>query len=208
LPESGFVFCCFNRNWKFTRSVFDVWMRLLTNIPDSVLWLGESSAGVRNNLLKEALARGISWQRIIFNNRVVNRSEYLGWQSHSDLFLDTVPYNAHSTASDALWAGLPVVTCKGKSFSGRVAASLLHALAMPELITDSLVDYERVALTLAKNPDRLRNVRQKLAKNRLNSQLFDTDRFTRHIEAAFIRMLEIARAGETPSSFAITAEES
>src|SRR5262249_19050016 len=148
LPEQGFVFCSFNSNWKITPEVFDVWMRLLKAIDGSVLWLLRDNATAGQNLRKETLARGVDPGRLVVAPRM-KLEDHLARHRLADLFLDTLPCNAHTTASDALWAGLPVVTCMGKAFAGRVAASLLHAIGLPELVTSSMADYEALALALA-----------------------------------------------------------
>jgi protein O-GlcNAc transferase len=202
LPESGFVFCSFNNSFKITPSVFDVWMRLLQAVEGSVLWLFEGSDAVPRNLRREAEARGVDPQRLVFAPRL-KLEDHLARHRLADLFLDTLPYNAHTTASDALWAGLPVVTCLGSTFAGRVAASLLSAVGLPELITRSLADYEALALGLARDPARLASIKSKLADNLKSCALFDTARYSRHIEAAYVTMWERYRRGEPPSSFSV-----
>ena len=188
LPQAGFVFCCFNHNWKITAPIFDVWMRLLARIEGSVLWLLEGNAAIGANLRKEAAARGIAPERLVFAGRTTPE-QHLARQQLADLFLDTLPYNAHTTASDALWAELPLITLPGKSFPARVAASILEAANLPELIVPDLAAYETLALQLARDPATLKGVRKKLAgKSAL--PLFDTARFTRNLEAAFFAMLE------------------
>jgi len=187
LPEIGFVFCCFNHNWKITAPIFDVWMRLLANVEDSVLWLLEGNATIGANLRKEAAARGIAPERLVFAARTTP-DQHLARQQLADLFLDTLPYNAHTTASDALWAGLPLITLPGNSFPARVAASILHAANLPELIAPDLAAYESLALKLARDPAALNRVREKLA-DKSAMPLFDTSRFTRNLEAAYLTML-------------------
>lgn len=187
LPETGFVFCCFNHNWKITAPIFDVWMRLLNQVNGSVLWLLEGNAAIGANLRKEAAARGIGPERLIFAGRTTP-DQHLARQPLADLFLDTLPYNAHTTASDALWAGLPLVTLPGKSFPARVAASILEAANLPELIAPDLPGYEALALKLAREPAALKAIRDRLAdKNTM--PLFDTARFTRNLETAYLSML-------------------
>lgn len=203
LPESGFIFCNFNQNWKITAAMFDVWMRLLRDVPDSVLWLKDCAGMVRSHLRNQAQARGIDPDRLVFAGRA-DIDQHLARLQLADLFLDTLPYNAHATASDALWAGVPVVTCTGQAFAGRVASSLLSAIGMPELVTQTLADYEGLALRLARDPANLRSLRQKLAHNRLSAPLFDTDATRRSLEAAYQRMWKIARCGEPPASFGVT----
>lgn len=201
LPEEGFVFCAFNGSFKIVPAVFAVWMRLLRAIPDSVLWLTGGEA--EENLRKEAASLGVAPERLVFAPRLPSLEDHLARYRLADLFLDTWPYNAHTTASDALLAGLPVLTCSGRSFAARVAGSLLRAIGLPELITDNLEDYEALALALARDPERLGALRQRLAANRLTHPLFDTDRFRRHIEAAYIGMWERCQRGEPPASFAV-----
>jgi protein O-GlcNAc transferase len=204
LPETGVVFCCFNQNWKITALVFDVWMRLLREVSGSVLWLRECAQGPRSNLQREAEARGVAADRLIFAGKA-DRDRYLARLQLADMVLDTLPYNAHATASDALWAGVPVITCAGQAFAGRVAASLLQAAGLAELVTASLADYESLALTLARDPGALASLREKLARNRVTAPLFDTDRTRRNIEAAYRRMWEIAARGGPPAPFAVAS---
>ena len=202
LPQQGLVFCCFNNNYKITPQLFDIWMRLLGRVPGSVLWLLEGDRWARQNLMNEAQARGIDAERLIFAPRVA-LGEHLARHRLADLFLDTLPCNAHTTASDALWAGLPVLTCAGNTFAGRVAGSLLRAVGLSELVTENLQVYEALALKLAQDARLLEKLRAKLASNRLTYPLFDTDRFRRHIESAFVTMWEISQRGERPRSFAV-----
>ncbi|HEY1878248.1 MAG TPA: hypothetical protein VGG66_12295, partial [Rhizomicrobium sp.] len=186
LPDGAFVFCCFNNNWKITAPQFDIWMRLLQQVPDSLLWLLDSPA--RDNLRAHATARGVDARRLIFAPKLAP-DRHLARYLLADLFLDTLPYNAHTTCSEALWAGVPVVSCYGKAFHGRVAASLLKAIDLPELVATRLEGYEALALELALNPALLKATREKLARNRLTTPLFDSERFRRHIEAAYEAML-------------------
>ncbi|HWU54270.1 MAG TPA: tetratricopeptide repeat protein [Rhizomicrobium sp.] len=188
LPAQGFVFCCFNHNWKITPSIFDVWMRLLQKIEGSVLWLLEGNTSIRGNLCKEAVARGVAEDRLVFAGRTTPE-KHLARQQLADLFLDTLPYNAHTTASDALWVGLPVITLPGRSFPARVAASILKAAGLPELIVRDLAEYESLALKLARDPEGLAALRTKLKTSRDAMPLFDTARFTRNLEAAYVTML-------------------
>lgn len=187
LPETGFVFCSFNNAWKFTRPVFDVWIRLLHAVPGSVLWLKQPPADTRANLEKEAGARGIEPARLVFAGNAP-LDVHLARHRLAGLFLDTLPYNAHATAADALWAGLPVLTCKGQAFAGRVAASLLGAVGLPELVTENLAAYEAQALALARDPARLQALKDRLAQNLPTMPLFDADRFRQSIEDAYLRM--------------------
>jgi protein O-GlcNAc transferase len=202
LPAQGLVFCCFNNSYKINPPVFDVWMRLLRSVEGSVLWLLRSSQPAEENLRKEAAARGVDPARLLFAERT-RLQDHLARHRLADLFLDTLPYNAHTTASDALWTGLPLVTCRGRSFAGRVAASLLHAAGLPELVTNNLEEYEALALRLATEPSLLAGFRDRLRQNRLTCPLFDTDRFRRHLEAAYTRMWEIRQRGERPMSFTV-----
>jgi protein O-GlcNAc transferase len=206
LPDTGFVFCCFNNNYKITPDVFALWMRLLATIPDSVLWLLEPNAAAARNLRREARSHGVAQQRLVFAPRV-DLAAHLARHRLADLFLDTLPCNAHTTASDALWAGLPVLTCLGGAFSGRVAGSLLNAVGMPELVTQSLQEYETLARRLATTPPLLITLREKLWRNRTSFPLFDTDRFRRHIESAYITMWERYQRGEPPSAFSVRSSE-
>jgi predicted O-linked N-acetylglucosamine transferase (SPINDLY family) len=203
LPEHGFVFCCFNNNYKIMPHVFDIWMRILRQVDGSVIWLMGTNRTASNNLRKEAAARGVNPDRLIFANQM-SVADHLARHRLADLFLDTLPYNAHTTASDALWAGLPVLTCRGQTFAGRVAASLLNAIHLPELITTTLEDYERMAIELASNAEKLARIRRKLADNRLTTPLFDTKRFAKNIEAAYTAMYERHHAGLTPEHIVIT----
>ena len=202
LPAEGFVFCCFNNCYKITPPVFEVWMRLLDRVAGSVLWLYCDRAAAETNLRREAAARGIDPGRLVFARRMP-LADHLARHRLADLFLDTLPYNAHTTASDALWVGLPVITCRGQSFAGRVAASLLRAMGMPDLVTDDLEEYERLALRLASEPPALRELGQRLRQSRLSQPLFDTDRYRRHIEAAYVKMWERWQRGEGPASFTV-----
>jgi protein O-GlcNAc transferase len=187
LPEQGFVFCSFNNAWKITRPVFTVWMRLLNQLSGSVLWLKEAAADIRANLEREAAAQGIAAERLIWAADAP-LPDHLARYRAADLFLDTLPYNAHATAADALGAGLPVLTCAGESFAGRVAASLLEAVGLPELITGSMEKYEVLALALARDSARLASLKEKLAANITTMPLFDTDQFTRDLEAGYLGM--------------------
>ena len=202
LPDTGFVFCCFNNNYKITAPVFERWMRILRAVDGSVLWLLRDNPAAERNLRHAAQVRGIDPARLVFAPRV-SAADHLARHSHADLFLDTLPFNAHVTASDALWAGLPIVTCLGNAFAGRVAASLLHAAGLPELITSDLDDYEQLCLRLAREPNFLAELRGKLNANRRRCPLFDTGRFARNLEAAYQAMWERAQRGELPSSFAV-----
>jgi predicted O-linked N-acetylglucosamine transferase (SPINDLY family) len=203
LPESGFVFCCFNNSYKITPDAFDVWMRLLGAVEGSVLWLAIANASAADNLRREAEHRGVAADRLVFAPKVALNEDHLARISLADLFVDTFNYNAHTTAADALWAGVPVLACAGATFASRVAGSLLHAVGLPELITHSIGDYEALALRLAGERTLLSRLRQQLARNRRTFPLFDTDRFARHLDAAYAAMWERAQRGEPPQSFAV-----
>jgi len=203
LPENGFVFCCFNNAAKFGPETFGIWMRLLDKIENSVLWLSDPGAAAVKNLKREAEARGIAAGRLVIAPYLPAPEDHLARIGLADLFVDTLPYNAHTTASDALWAGVPVLTSLGETLAGRVAASLLHATGLPEMIAKSLDEYESIALYLARDPAALGAVKAKLARNRETYPLFDTVGFTRHLEAAFTEMWERSRRGEEPRHFAV-----
>ncbi len=206
LPERGFVFCCFNNSFKINPPLFDIWMRLLRAVDGSVLWLATDESAVLANLRREAAARGVEPARLIFAPKVDRLEDHLARHRLADLFLDTLPYNAHATASDALWAGLPLVTCTGKSFAGRVATSLLRAIGLAELATEDLGEYEALALRLATDASLLDGFRRRLAQNRSTFPLFNTTRLCRHIESAYTTMWEILVRGEQPRSFSVAAE--
>jgi predicted O-linked N-acetylglucosamine transferase (SPINDLY family) len=207
LPEEAFVFCCFNNNWKITAPVFDVWMRLLSAVEGSVLWLFEDNETAAANLRAAAAGRGVAPERLVFARRIQNEV-HLARHRLADLFLDTVPVNAHTTASDALWSGLPVVTCAGRTFAGRVAGSLLRAVGLAELVTSSLGEYEELARSLARDPSRLRAMRNRLLENRRGLPLFDTPSFCRHLEAAYGRMWTTHQQGRPPATFTVAADSS
>jgi protein O-GlcNAc transferase len=181
LPQDGLVFCCFNNNWKITEPVFAIWMRLLAQLPGSVLWLKQAGEKTKANLKQAAADQGVDPDRLVFA-KPAPLDVHLARHQLADLFLDTQPYNAHATACDALWAGLPVLTRRGSAFAGRVAASLLAAAGMPELIAETAQDYEALALALARDPARLKALRDKLAMGRATAPLFDTPRLTRDLE--------------------------
>jgi protein O-GlcNAc transferase len=202
LPERGFVFCSFNNNYKITPTIFEIWMRLLHRVEGSVLWLlGDNPAAIRN-LRRNAEIQGIAPERLVFAPRIT-LEDHLARHRLADLMLDTLPYNAHTTASDALWAGLPLVTCPGTGFAGRVAGSLLMAAGLPELIVATLEDYEALALALTRDQGRLAAIKATLARNRNTCPLFDTDRYRRHIESAYHTMWQRYQRGEPPASFAV-----
>jgi protein O-GlcNAc transferase len=202
LPGQGFVFCSFNNNWKITASVFDVWMRLLRSVKGSVLWLLQDNEIALKHLRKEASARGVDPARLVFAGRM-KHDLHLARHRLADLFLDTLPINAGTTASDALWAGLPVLTC----WSGQIASSLLHAVGLSDMVTNNLQDYEALALRLAGDPSHLRAIRWKLEQNRKSYPLFDTKRFRDHIEAAYMQMWELWQRGESPRTFSVNCKD-
>jgi len=202
LPESGFVFCSFNQNFKILPAMFDIWMRLLKAVDGSVLWLLDAPEVAKRNLRREAEARGIAGERIVFAPRV-DSAAHVARHALADLFLDTLPYNAHVTASDALWAALPILTCPGDTFAARVGGSLLAAAGIPEMVTDSLPGYEALALRLAREPGELAIIRAKLGANRATCALFDTDRLRRHIEAAYEIMWRRTQTGLSPQAFSV-----
>lgn len=202
LPPEAFVFCCFNSNYKITPEIFERWMRILGRTENSVLWLYQNNAAAAANLRKEAVERGIDADRVIFAGQMP-LSEHLARHRLADLFLDTFPYNAHTTASDALWTGLPLVTCMGQTFASRVAASLLRTVGLPELVTTNLDDYESFAVDLGTHPGRLTDLKRKLAAQRLSTPLFDTAQTTRHIEAAYTAMHERSQAGLSPDHIVV-----
>jgi predicted O-linked N-acetylglucosamine transferase (SPINDLY family) len=201
LPEQGLVFCCFNQSWKITPAIFAVWMRLLKAVPDSVLWVLQDNTLATANLRKEAQARGVSPERLVFATHLP-LAEHLARHRLADLFLDTFPYNAHTTASDALWAGCPVLTVTGQTFPSRVAGSLLRALGLSELITGGLQQYEETALRLAKDSESLGRLRARLEANRKTSSLFDGGQFARNLEKAYGKMWEIYTSGAAARAFA------
>jgi predicted O-linked N-acetylglucosamine transferase (SPINDLY family) len=178
-------------------------MRILRSAEGSILWLSAGNPVMELNLRREAEVRGVEPARIVFAPHLDHVEDHLARLGVADLFLDTLPCNAHTTASDALWAGLPILTCKGSTFAGRVAASLLQAIGLPELVTDSLAAYEAMAVSLARDAGRLPAIRAKLARNRNGTAAFDTARFTRHLEAAYIEMRARSLRGDAPRSFAV-----
>jgi protein O-GlcNAc transferase len=204
LPEDAFVFCCFNTSYKITPPMFNVWMGLLRAKPDSVLWLGAADSVVQDNLRREAAERSISPERLVFAPREP-MADYLARHRHADLFLDTLPYNAVGTAYHALLAGLPVLTCAGETFAGRTAGAILLAAGLPELVTLSIEEYVSLAMKLARDADLLADTRQRVARARSGSALFDGDRTVRELETAFARMWEIWLRGEAPEPFSVSA---
>jgi protein O-GlcNAc transferase len=203
LPESSFVFCCFNQPYKVLPETFAAWLRLLRELPDSVLWMLEGNAWAAENLRRHALVQGIDSRRMIFAP-ILPLDRHLGRLRAADLFLDTYPYNAHTSASDALWAGLPVLTRAGDTFASRVAGSLLAALGLPELIAGSAAEYEATALRLARDPAELAALRERIARNRTTAAVFDTPRFARNLESAYELMWRNYLAGNKPRQIEIT----
>jgi predicted O-linked N-acetylglucosamine transferase (SPINDLY family) len=197
LPERGFVFCCFNQSYKILPDIFAAWMRMLEAVPGSVLWLLEWNPWVVRNLRREASVRGIDPSRLIFAPHM-SLSEHLGRLPAADLFLDTFPCNAHTSASDALWAGLPVLTCAGETFASRVAGSLLSAVGLSELVTRTLADYEARGVRLAHARGELSALRIRLSANRNTAPLFDTPRFVRNLENAYDAIWRIHTTGAEP----------
>lgn len=198
LPRQGFVFCCFNNTHKITPQIFDSWMKILMRTEASVLWLSQANSMAAENLRKEATHRGVDPRRLIFAERWPSLSEHLARLRVADLFLDTLPYNAHATALDALWAGVPLLTCEGEGFAGRVAASLLRTIGLPQLITSSISQYEDAATELAADPGRLSGIRQQLALNRSTTALFDTERYTKNLEASYQMIYDRYHSGGAP----------
>jgi predicted O-linked N-acetylglucosamine transferase (SPINDLY family) len=203
LPDTAFVFCAFNNIYKLNPLMFDIWMRLLEGTPGSVLWMRGGEEAMRANLMREARLRGIDAERLIFAPRIQAMDAHLARYRQADLFLDTLPYGAHATARDALWAGLPVLTCTGDAFATRVAASLLMALDLPELVAANLEEYASRALTLASSSSLLAEFRAKLAHQRVTCPVFDTDLYRQHLESAYLTMSERQRRGESPQSFGV-----
>lgn len=198
LPEDGFVFCSFNQPYKIEPMMFDVWMRILKQVPDSVLWLSKRVQMTQDNLAREARKRGVAPERLILGNKLPSKGDHLARLQLADLVLDTRIYNGHATTNDALWAGLPVITMKGSHFASRAGASFLHALDLPELIASDLEEFEKLALRLASNPSELKSIREKLSRNRWTQPLFDTPRFAGNLESAFTEMWGIYQNGGEP----------
>jgi protein O-GlcNAc transferase len=204
LPENAFVFCCFNIDYKFNPKVLDRWAKILLAVKNSVLWISENNKNFKCNITTEFEARGIECSRLIFAKRVELMTDHLARYKLADLFLDTYPYNAHTTAVDSLKAGVPVLTLMGQSFASRVAASLLNAICLPELITNTNEEYEAIAIELALNSNKLKDIKSKLKTNRLTAPLFDTPLFTKNLEAAYINMMERYLADLQPDHIFIT----
>ena len=205
LPREGVVYCCFNNNYKFTPEVFDAWMRILTQVEGSVLYLYQRNDQVAANLRREAALRGVDPGRLVFGG-ALPAAEYLSRYRVADLFLDTLPFNAGTTASDALWSGLPVLTCAGEAFASRMAASLLHAVGLPELVTETLEAYEREAVALGRDPERLSQLKRRLVEERSRALLFDSVRFTRKLEQAYEAMYQRQQSGLAPEHIDVTEQ--
>jgi predicted O-linked N-acetylglucosamine transferase (SPINDLY family) len=203
LPEAGFVYCCFNNNYKITPPIFTAWMNILRAVKGSVLWLLADNLVAKENLCNAAKAQGIDPARLIFANRLP-LAEHLARHQQADLFLDTSPCNAHTTASDALWAGLPLLTKQGSTFPGRVSASLLQAIGLPELIAENQNTYETLAIEYGNHPEKIQKIKQKLLANKINLPLFNTQLFATQLEDVFSKMIEQARANLSPADIGIT----
>jgi protein O-GlcNAc transferase len=203
LPDNAFVFCCFNNNYKITDLEFDIWMRVLSKVEGSVLWLRRSNQLSDKNMIKEAQKRNINASRLVFADRVP-MDEHLARHKLADLFIDTFAFNAHTTTSEALWAGLPVVTKMGQGFAARVAGSLLNAVGLPELVTENEQDYEDLIIDLATNPNKLAKVKEKLATNRLSHPLFDTELYTKHLEDGYQQAYQNYFEGKNPETILVS----
>jgi len=206
LPEDAFVFCSFNNAYKFGPRMFDIWEKLLRSVPGSVLWLLATNDLARKNLGREAVARGLDPERLVFAPKL-DHERHLRRLQLADLCLDTLPVAAFTTASDALWAGVPILTCAGETSAGRGAVSLLHAIGAPDLVASSLEDYESMAVRLAHNPSGLLAIRERIQQNRATSPLFDAVRHTRSVERAYVEMVRRSRAGEPPAAYSVPASE-
>jgi predicted O-linked N-acetylglucosamine transferase (SPINDLY family) len=205
LPRDAFVLCCFNSTYKIGKREFDIWMRVLRQVEHGVLWLFASNDHAQANLKREAAARGVDPARLVFAAGLPV-AQHLARHRHADLFVDTFNYNAHTTASDALWAGLPVVTKAGQQFAARVAASLLHAIGLPELVTTTEDTYEALILALATDPAKLDAVRRKLSANRLTQPLFDTKRYARNFEAGLRKAHDLHASGRGPEDIVLAGD--
>jgi protein O-GlcNAc transferase len=205
LPDDAFVYCCFNNSYKILPHMFDVWMRILAQVPQSVLWLIEDNAAATENLRREARNRGVDDGRLIFSPRIP-LAKHLARHRLADVFLDTLPYNAHTTASDALFVGVPLLTCVGSTFAGRVAASLSKAVGLPEMVAEDLARYEALAVELASRRDRLAALRGYLEKQGRASPLFDARRYARHLERAYAEAHRRRLAGLPPDHIRIVGD--
>jgi len=203
LPEEGFVFCSFNQAYKIEPLMFDVWMKILLSVPGSVLWLAHASETVKQNLRREAEVRRVNRERLIFAERLPSKEDHLARHRLAGLALDTRIYNGHTTTTDALWSGIPVVTLQGNHYASRASSSILTAIGLPELIAHSLTEYEQIAVRLATQPDAIRSIRQKLAKNRITHPLFNTPEFIINLEKVYKAMWKIFLAGKSPEEVRI-----
>ncbi|MBT8583627.1 tetratricopeptide repeat protein [Polynucleobacter paneuropaeus] len=198
LPEDKFIFCCFNNGYKFNKRILESWARILLRVQKSIFWISENNIPFRKNILKEFEKLGVSSERIIFSQRVDLMGDHLARYALADLFLDTNPYNAHTTAVDSLKAGLPIVTYLGDTFPGRVSASLLRAIGLPELVTENIREYEELAIDLAMHPEKLRDIRSRLMKNRYTTPLFDAPLFVKNLESAYLAVHKRYLDGQPP----------
>ncbi|MEW5726175.1 MAG: hypothetical protein AB1896_23905, partial [Thermodesulfobacteriota bacterium] len=205
LPEEAFVFCCFNGHHKLEPVMFAVWMKVLQKTPGSVLWLITGHDLAQANLRREAANRGVDPGRLVFGPRLP-KAEHLARVQAADLALDTLIYKAHTTTSDALWAGVPAITFRGSHFASRVPTSLLNAIGLPDLVAQNLEEYEALAVRLAQSPVEMDGIKKRLEKNRTKWPLFDTPRFTRNLEKAYLSMWEIYRSGQPPRFLEITED--
>jgi predicted O-linked N-acetylglucosamine transferase (SPINDLY family) len=204
LPEEGFIFCSFNQHFKINPQTFDIWMRILKRVPGSYLWMSQPyEPEAIPNLKKEAASRGIDTSRIIFATRIQEIEKHLARIALADLFLDTFPYNAHTSAIDTLWAGVPIVTRMGRSFASRLAGSLLKSVGLDDLVTDNSKDYEELAVSLALNPAKLKHYRNLLEKNRSTHRLFNTKLYTKNFEKAIEQMYHKYLSGTPPDHIII-----
>ena len=209
MPEEGVVYCSFNNAYKFNPQMFDVWMRILQRVPGSVLWLqGGGQEKVKENLSKEASARGVDPTRLVFAHKIESMADHLARHRAADVFLDTLPFNAQTTAVDALWAGLPVLTCLGASGMGRIAGSVLMALGLGELVTKDWQEYEEKAVRVGLEEGYAKSLKEKLERNRVDAPLFDTKRLTHNMERAYEHMHHRVQQGLGPQAFEVQADES
>jgi predicted O-linked N-acetylglucosamine transferase (SPINDLY family) len=205
LPEGGFVFCCFNRYYKLNPRLFDIWMKVLHGVDGSVLWLSAGNATAMSNLRNEAARRGVDPDRLVFAGWLADPEEHVSRYQLADLFLDTLPFNAHTTASDALWAGLPVLTCEGSSYAGRVSASLLRAVGCPELIMGDLQQYQIRAVEIAQSAPLASSLRSRIEARRQTTSLFDTGRYCRELESLYLNLWERFQSGAPAEHFDLMA---
>jgi len=207
LPRDAFVFCSFNQAYKIDKATVDLWIKILEEVPQGVLWLQQVSETAQRNLRKAAEDRGIQADRIVFAEKLPSKGDHLARLSLADLVLDTVAFNGHTTTTDALWAGIPVVTLQGSHFASRVSSSILTAIGLPELVTHSTKDYQALAIELATNPGALTKIQDKLLENRLKAPLFDTPRFVKNLEKAYKEMWKIFLSGKKPEPIHVVDDE-